>query len=266
MILQGSISSQPRLTVSTKINPDGDFNMRLSYYDIYDYFRGSIIHPQWLSDRFHISSRKKFLNEVDQSLILDIGSGNSSNKSLLKKTNIIYRLDYPDTNKLYSARPDIYGDACHLPIANESIDVVFLFEVLEHVACDEQAMQEIHRVLKPGGRIYISVPFIYPIHDKPNDYRRFTIYGLRFLLEKNRFVPKVEMRHGNSFISALQLMNMALLNTGKGLWKRGILPGLIYILIAYPLCLLNNLIGLPLIFLRGNDAACFGYFVIADRR
>lgn len=227
--------------------------------------KGTILHPQWLSDRFHIRSRR-CLQEIKQSVILDIGSGNSRHKRLLDSSNRLYRLDYPETNRRYHSSPDIYGDACYLPIRAESADVVLLFEVLEHLADDKQALLEIYRVLKPGGRFYTSVPFIYPVHDAPTDYRRFTIHGLRLLLNETGFASRKEIQHGNSFVTALQMFNLAILETVRDISRKNKLFSLILGVAAYPLCILVNITGLPFIYLTSRSASCFGHFIIAERK
>jgi SAM-dependent methyltransferase len=66
------------------------------------------------------------------------------------------------------------------PLAANSFDVVILSDVLEHIREPAALMTEISRVLKPGGRLLLNVPFAYWIHDAPYDYYRYT----RFALER----------------------------------------------------------------------------------
>lgn len=228
--------------------------------------KGTILHPQWLTDRFHIQSRRA-LQEIRQSLIVDIGSGDSRHGELLDSSNQFYRLDYPQTNQRYRGSPDVYGDASNLPFKTKSFDVVLLFEVLEHIGSDGQALREIRRILSPGGRLYISVPFVYPVHDAPNDYRRFTIHGVRLLLGEAGFELKKEIQHGNSFVTALQMLNLAFLEVVRDVIShRSKMVGLILGFLVYPFCILINLLSLPLTWLPSRGASCFGYFVVAERK
>src|SRR6476660_4442754 len=78
----------------------------------------------------------------------------------------------------------IIGDAQALGIGNETFDVVLCTEVLEHLPEPQRAIDEIFRVLVPGGQLLLTTRFLFPIHDAPHDYFRFTKYGLRHLLRR----------------------------------------------------------------------------------
>lgn len=80
---------------------------------------------------------------------------------------------------------NVVGFADRLPFANESFDTLLVTEVLEHVGDAELAADEIARVLRPGGHAVITVPYLYPTHEAPYDFRRFTHFGLRSLLERH---------------------------------------------------------------------------------
>jgi SAM-dependent methyltransferase len=74
-----------------------------------------------------------------------------------------------------------------LPLREQSFDTVLATEVLEHVEDAERAAAEIFRVLRPGGYLLATVPYLYPTHEPPYDYRRFTHFGLQKLLERHGF-------------------------------------------------------------------------------
>ena len=79
----------------------------------------------------------------------------------------------------------VVGMADALPFADASFDTLLVTEVLEHVNDAEAAAREMHRVLRPGGHALITVPYLYPTHEAPYDFRRFTHFGLRALLERH---------------------------------------------------------------------------------
>jgi SAM-dependent methyltransferase len=82
---------------------------------------------------------------------------------------------------------DLVGAAEALPQRDEVVDGVILQAVLEHVADSERTLAEILRVLRPGGRAMIDLPFIQGYHASPADYRRYTEMGLRNELERHGF-------------------------------------------------------------------------------
>lgn len=76
----------------------------------------------------------------------------------------------------------ILGDAQALGLCGGTFDIVLCTEVLEHLPEPQKAIDEMFRVLKPGGTLLLTTRFLFPIHDAPHDYFRFTKYGLRYLL------------------------------------------------------------------------------------
>lgn len=68
-------------------------------------------------------------------------------------------------------------------VPSDSIDCVITVSTLEHVRYPQKAMKEILRILKPGGVLYVSVPFVFPFHSDPYDNYRFSSDGVRILCE-----------------------------------------------------------------------------------
>ncbi len=78
---------------------------------------------------------------------------------------------------------DVLADAAHLPFADATFDVVCCDQVLEHVTDPYGVVRELIRVTKPGGEIFVGVPFLYPYHPSPKDYSRWTLEGLASLFD-----------------------------------------------------------------------------------
>jgi len=118
---------------------------------------------------------------------LDIGCGND-----------IYRSYFPDCTTLdIEARPDvdvdIIADVHDLSvIQDETYEVILCAEVLEHLHTPAKAIAEMRRILKPGGVIILTTRFIFPLHDVPHDYYRYTKYGLRHLMKGFEILELVE--------------------------------------------------------------------------
>jgi len=88
-------------------------------------------------------------------------------------------------------------------IADGTVDVVFCLEVLEHVARPEAAAAAIRRVLRPGGLVIGSTPFLLGIHDQPHDYYRYTSHGLRHLFGAWELL---DLRERNGYFAAVAVL------------------------------------------------------------
>lgn len=83
------------------------------------------------------------------------------------------------------AAVDVFATLDNLPFPNTVFDTVLCTNVLEHVAENEKAFSELSRVLKYNGHMLISVPFLYPAHEAPHDFYRYSFYGLIHQMKKN---------------------------------------------------------------------------------
>lgn len=87
---------------------------------------------------------------------------------------------------------DIVADAHHLPIKSSAFSMVLTTEMLEHTHDPQAVVNEIERILKPGGKVILTTRFLFPIHEAPYDFFRFTKYGLKHLF---RNWAHVEVKH-----------------------------------------------------------------------
>jgi SAM-dependent methyltransferase len=119
---------------------------------------------QSILERRYRIVRNIFGERLKDSVLLDIGCGNGAQTVFFKDN--VKRLIGLDVFSAYEAETSVErncfefvrGNALNLPFKTDSIDVVTAFEVLEHLPDDRQAVQEIARVLKPGGVFFFSVP------------------------------------------------------------------------------------------------------------
>ena len=101
-------------------------------------------------------------------------------------------------------RPNLLASVEDLnPLEDASLDAVFCLEVLEHTSNPQAAASAIRRVLRPGGWFIGSTPFLLGIHDAPNDYFRFTEYGLRHLF---RDLELVALRPRNGYFDSIAVL------------------------------------------------------------
>lgn len=129
--------------------------------------------------------------------LLDIGAQSSPYKKYFRLLNY-YSQDLKQNRK---KTIDYVGDLnIGLPqIKNNSFDYILCTQVLEHIQKPNVAFKEFNRILKKGGRLFLTTNFFYQIHMAPNDYYRFTKYGLRYLGRSYGFRVKHLQPHGGIF-------------------------------------------------------------------
>jgi SAM-dependent methyltransferase len=121
----------------------------------------------------------------DGAHLLDLGAGSAPYAPLYEPYfQRCTTVDVPHT--LHGARKiDVFASADDLPFEDETFDCVLCTEVLEHCVEPARVLAEIHRVLRPGGAVFLSTPFQVGIHEAPYDYYRYTPFSLRYLAESN---------------------------------------------------------------------------------
>jgi len=97
----------------------------------------------------------------------------------------------------------LLSDVQALALADNTFDVVVCTEVLEHLPEPQTAIHEMYRVLKPGGTLILTTRFLFPIHDAPHDYFRFTRYGLQYLLRR---FEMVELKEETTTVGTLAVL------------------------------------------------------------
>ena len=114
--------------------------------------------------------------------LLDLGCGVAPYYGLYRdRIDSCICLDWP-TSLHENPYLDVHADLNRpLPLADATMDTVLLTDVLEHVARPEPLIRETARVLRPGGKLVVTVPFFYRLHEEPHDYRRYTEHALRHL-------------------------------------------------------------------------------------
>ena len=137
------------------------------------------------------------------SVILDFGCGRQPYKPLFSHCAQYIPVDFSDTKfKFYANGNVLPFDGSKIPLPDASIDHILCTEVLEHVFTPETILAELYRVLRPGGDILLTTPFVWEEHDTPYDYARYTRFGLRHLAAQANFSVATESREGH-YIQAL---------------------------------------------------------------
>lgn len=114
--------------------------------------------------------------------IVDLGCGLQPYKQLFLHARYI-GIDVEASGRMADQKcADIYFDGVKIPLDSESVDAVLCTQVLEHAVDPQLLVADIFRVLRPGGRLLVTVPFMWGLHEQPYDFRRFTPYGLQKLV------------------------------------------------------------------------------------
>jgi len=114
--------------------------------------------------------------------ILEIGAGRKPCKGFFPKAR------YTCTDVVSHDGVDQLIDVGNMPYRDNCFDLVICNNVLEHIPTPERAIDEIHRCLRLEGSLFLVVPFLFPLHDIPHDYFRFTEYSLANLFHRWRAI------------------------------------------------------------------------------
>lgn len=172
--------------------------------------RKTPIHPQWL---VFVNGQMTVAGILQQlsGRVLDIGCGDRWVESKLNPQCQYLGLDYPSTVALgYQGRPHLFADGQSLPLKDACMDAIVMLDVIEHIPQPAKAVAEATRVLKPGGTLIIQVPFLYPLHDEPYDFQRWTEHGLNELMRAHGLECQRIDHHGAPIETATALGAIAL--------------------------------------------------------
>lgn len=113
----------------------------------------------------------------------DIGCGEQPLRSHVEALGGVYTgLDITQNT---SGSVHIIASCTDIPFPDQIFSVILCTEVLEHVSDSQKAFRELGRLLKPGGHLIFTTPFIYPLHEEPYDFVRFTPYQVRECAKNN---------------------------------------------------------------------------------
>ncbi|SEL46319.1 class I SAM-dependent methyltransferase [Parapedobacter koreensis] len=140
--------------------------------------------------------------------LLDFGCGSKPYKSLFDVTEYIGTDIAVSGHDHRHEEIDVYYDGKTLPFTDAYFDSIFSSEVFEHIFNLPEMLGELHRVLKPGGQMLVTLPFVWDEHEIPYDYARYTSFGIRHLLEQSGFIV-LESRKTTNYVATICQMWIA---------------------------------------------------------
>jgi SAM-dependent methyltransferase len=206
--------------------------------NFYPNFFGLFINPFY----FARAGLAKAINASSKNLkgrLIDIGCGSMPYKKLFVVDEYI-GLDIDSENSRKRQVANQLYDGKVFPFPSGSFDSALCNQVLEHVFNPDKFLSEIHRVLKPNGKLLLTVPFVWDEHEQPYDYARYSSFGLKSLLEKNGFYVLEYKKIGGDATIIFQLINAYIFKVIQK-W-----PKLVRFMCTVSLMALVNIFGLIL--------------------
>ncbi len=152
--------------------------------------------------------------------LLDVGCGKMPYKEYILSHSAVNKYVGLDIDSAFiydeNCTPDYIWDGKEMPFQNNFFNCVLATEVLEHCPDPEIVLKEVCRVIKPGGTFFFTVPFLWNLHEVPNDQYRYTPFSLERHLKNSGF-DEIEIIATGGWHAAMAQM--------LGLWvKRSPIP------------------------------------------
>jgi SAM-dependent methyltransferase len=140
-------------------------------------------------------------------VLLDVGCGWSPYRSVVTGPGspVASYLGLDLEGGTYASEPELKWDGTRIPLGPASVESAMATEVLEHCPDPDIVLSEIWRVLKPNGILFITVPFLWPLHDVPYDEYRYTPFSLSRHLRRAGF-ESIEITALGGWSAALATM------------------------------------------------------------
>lgn len=152
--------------------------------------------------------------------LLDVGCGSKPYRNFLLNNN--YVTDYTgldiESALVYDphVKPDATWNGITMPFEDNHFDTLMATEVLEHCSNPHGIIKEMNRVLKPGGIIFFTVPFIWNLHEVPHDEYRYTPFALKRIFGECGIDQLELFAHGGWNMSLAQMIGAWVFATKRG--------------------------------------------------
>jgi ubiquinone/menaquinone biosynthesis C-methylase UbiE len=141
----------------------------------------------WLAKRQVANAIALAAQEHATGRLIDIGCGEKPYQAMFAPyVQEHVGVDHADSPHALSF-VDVTATAYDIPLEDSTFDTALMSELLEHLETPGIALGEAHRLLKPGGWLILTSPFMWVIHEAPRDFYRYSPFALQWLLEQAGF-------------------------------------------------------------------------------
>jgi len=167
-------------------------------------------YPDWLEVHEIERDVRAALREFGRGRLLDVGCG-----------AMPYRVygdlitDWIGFDSIENQGADVHGSADALPFPDASFDTVLCTQLLEHVEHPGKVLAECARILTPEGSLVVTAPQYWELHEEPRDYYRYTMNGLRYLVENAGLKVLRTCSQGIAPALGAQSLNLMMLHAGE---------------------------------------------------
>lgn len=159
-----------------------DRSARMSANDLKSRLKKS--HPLFLSYIYLYREIKRFFSSFkSDEVIVDFGCGQKPYKAFINSEIKYIGIDIDKSND----KADIISSVYSVNLNDNSADYSVSFQVIEHLEKPQEMLSEMYRITKPGGKIMLTFPLSWELHEEPNDFFRYTHYGMFYLLNSVGF-------------------------------------------------------------------------------
>lgn len=219
--------------------------------------------------RYHYYMVDKFIKNIalkvdlpkNNKKLLDIGASESPFKTYFK--NIKYYSQ--DIHQNSNNSIDYVFDICDISnniVKDETFDYIICTQVLEHLHSPKEAFSQFNRILKKGGKLFLTTHLCFEEHMQPFDYYRFTRYGLRHLGESSGFKVLDIKSHGGIGQVLFYIVSIIPI---KLFLKEGSLFYYSYLLLFSPILIVLSILCHIIDLLDKNKIITLNYEVIYEK-
>jgi len=230
-----------------------------------DYLSRTLFYPGYWTRKRLDEAMAEHAN-LAHGILLDVGCGVKPYRRLFEPFVDKYiGLEYSPESGYRGNEADFCADAAFLPLPDASVDTILCTEVMEHVPNPEKTVEEFARILRPGGTLITTAPFVYPIHDA-YDFFRYSPDGLPAMMTRHGLVVEKVKPLSGTAVTLAAMFNFYWYDAGF-IWTKWLYPiGLALRPLLWLICFIVNVLGGLFEIILPSDHMSFNHLTIARKK